>query len=329
MDEPPTAPLHQENLIKRTKQNQPRPFLTVVRTVRKSLPGHVTWLDTREYTQGRSPTPALTVARGEKPYSCPDCGRRFSQADVLKRHQMVHTGEKPYFCGLCGRRFAQPATLKYHLRTHARENQTGGSQRCPVCGQDLPTEQALRKHLRTHMGEDLGHTGGQEDGEEEVGGLINSDGEDVGWDPSHLRESPVHGSGSEGSPPTSHINKNPGEQSRSKPRSLGPDHRGTFSQTLGMNIKVVEEEELEDLSQTVGVTVKEEEEEEEVSGFIQSPVEEVDWEAVDLRACPNHCSDSEERPPHQENHTAKDRHHTENTSLTPALTLFEGPDQSH
>ncbi|CAB1344131.1 unnamed protein product, partial [Coregonus sp. 'balchen'] len=195
------------------------------------------------------------------------------------------------------------------------------SQRCPVCGQDLPTEQALRKHLRTHMGEDLGHTGGQEDGEEEVGG-----------------ESPVHGSGSEGSPPTSHINKNPGEQSRSKPRSLGPDHRGAFSQTLGMNIKVVEEEELEDLSQTVGVTVKEEEEEEEVSGFIQSPVEEVDWEAVDLskwredvdlRACPNHCSDSEERPPHQENHTAKDRHHTENTSLTPALTLFEGPDQSH
>ena len=36
------------------------------------------------------------------------------------------------------------------------------------------------------MGEDLGHNGGQEDGEEEVGGLINSDGEDVGWDPSHL-----------------------------------------------------------------------------------------------------------------------------------------------
>ena len=42
----------------------------------------------------------------------------------------------------------------------------------------------------------------------------------------------------------------------------------------------MEEEELEDLSQTVGMTVKEEEDE-EVSRFIQSPVE-VDWEAVEL-----------------------------------------------
>lgn len=36
----------------------------------------------------------LIYFAGEKPYQCdfPDCGRRFSRSDQLKRHQRRHTG---------------------------------------------------------------------------------------------------------------------------------------------------------------------------------------------------------------------------------------------
>ncbi|KAJ8001397.1 hypothetical protein DPEC_G00169090 [Dallia pectoralis] len=55
------------------------------------------------------------------------------------------------------------------------------------------------------MAGDFGHTWKKEDDEEmeEVGGLINSDGEDVSWDPSDLREGTVPPAGN-GSHAASH-----------------------------------------------------------------------------------------------------------------------------
>lgn len=51
---------------------------------------------------------------GERPYSCKDCEKQFTQLNALQRHQRIHTGEKPYMCGLCRRTFTDKSTLRRH-----------------------------------------------------------------------------------------------------------------------------------------------------------------------------------------------------------------------
>uniref|UniRef100_A0A3Q3E9B0 C2H2-type domain-containing protein n=1 Tax=Labrus bergylta TaxID=56723 RepID=A0A3Q3E9B0_9LABR len=49
--------------------------------------------------------------RGEKPYSCHECDRRFSQKTHLTKHMLRH-GEKPFSCSVCDQRFSQVKLLK-------------------------------------------------------------------------------------------------------------------------------------------------------------------------------------------------------------------------
>ncbi|XP_048344733.1 uncharacterized protein LOC125428535 [Sphaerodactylus townsendi] len=86
---------------------------------------------------------------GERPYQCPDCGRRFSCRISLENHQGLHTEGRPYECTHCGKWFRHRTTLGKHQKLHTGER----AHKCVVCGKLFISNAALRTHQRIHTGE--------------------------------------------------------------------------------------------------------------------------------------------------------------------------------
>lgn len=82
----------------------------------------------------------------EKRYTCPECFRRFVQANQLKTHLRQHTGERPYACGECLKRFTAMSSLNSHMRVHTGER----PYKCRECNQQFRQLSSLRKHFRVH-----------------------------------------------------------------------------------------------------------------------------------------------------------------------------------
>ncbi|XP_060094899.1 zinc finger protein 436-like [Heteronotia binoei] len=86
--------------------------------------------------------------KGEKPFNCPECGKRFSTSSHLQ-HQRTHTGEKPFESSECGKRFKWSGHLHCHQRTHTEEKPF----ECSECGKRFSTSCSLQDDQRTHTGE--------------------------------------------------------------------------------------------------------------------------------------------------------------------------------
>ncbi|XP_078426599.1 uncharacterized protein LOC144698539 [Cetorhinus maximus] len=90
-----------------------------------------------------------TVHSGEKLYTCPVCGRGFSQSSDLSEHKCHHKAEKLWKCGDCGKGFNYPVQLETHRRSHTGERPFT----CSECGKGFTRLYHLLTHQRVHTGE--------------------------------------------------------------------------------------------------------------------------------------------------------------------------------
>ncbi|XP_042291743.1 zinc finger and SCAN domain-containing protein 2-like [Thunnus maccoyii] len=81
-----------------------------------------------------------------KPYSCPECGKRFHQNCHMNNHRRSHTGEGSFTCSVCGKKCPYKSHLQIHMRTHTGEKPFT----CPICGQRYAHKGTMQSHMAVH-----------------------------------------------------------------------------------------------------------------------------------------------------------------------------------
>uniref|UniRef100_A0A182PAD3 C2H2-type domain-containing protein n=1 Tax=Anopheles epiroticus TaxID=199890 RepID=A0A182PAD3_9DIPT len=105
---------------------------------------------------GRTYTTANALKRHENThtlgvrYACRQCGKVFAKLDCLTQHERIHSQTRPYGCDQCGQTFIQLG----HLRLHKRARHSGERPHvCGICNRGFRCRTALTVHGRIHTGE--------------------------------------------------------------------------------------------------------------------------------------------------------------------------------
>ena len=83
---------------------------------------------------------------GDKPFKCPQCGKRFPLAEMHAEHLEKHLGDKPYKCEVCPKQFNHKTDLRRHMCLHTGEKPYA----CKNCGKGFIRKDHMVKHRDTH-----------------------------------------------------------------------------------------------------------------------------------------------------------------------------------
>ncbi|XP_073418367.1 uncharacterized protein [Dendrobates tinctorius] len=89
------------------------------------------------------------IYTGEARYSCLECGKCFLYKSQAAVHERIHTGEKPFSCSECVKTFTDKGSLIKHQRMHTGEKPFS----CSECGKCFLYKSQVAMHERIHTGE--------------------------------------------------------------------------------------------------------------------------------------------------------------------------------